>query len=89
MTPVPVAGLLVAAQLNESMLLVVLGLVPLVRPVFIAVPGVIVLVALIVVALVVLALPIFLVPVVLVSAVLRSGGGHHRNRYGKGGGQQE
>jgi xanthine/uracil permease len=47
-TPVPVVGLLFAAQLNESTLLVVLGLVPLVRAVFIAVPRVIVLVALVV-----------------------------------------
>ena len=63
-TPVPVVGLLFAAQLNESTLLVLLGLVPLVRAVFMAVPRVIVLVVFVVVALVVLALPIFLVSLV-------------------------
>src|ERR1022692_1096508 len=82
--PTPVDGLLPAAQLHERPLLVVLGLVPLVRMVFTAVPGVIVLVALVVVALVVLALPIF-----LVSIVLRAGGGHHRNRCIKGGSQKK
>jgi hypothetical protein len=79
-TPVPVDGLLPGTQLNERSLLVALGLIPLVRAVFIAVPGVIVLVALVVVALVVLALPIFLVvlalPIVLVPVVLRAGSGH-------------
>jgi hypothetical protein len=82
--PVPVDGLLLRVQLNESTRLVVVGLVPLVRAVFIAVPSVIVLVTLVVVALVVLALPIFLVPV-----VLRAGSGHHRNRCSKSGSQEE
>ena len=83
-TPVPVAPLLPSAQLNESTLLAVLGLIPLVLAVFIAVPSVIVLVALVVVSLVVFALPIFLVPV-----VLRAGSGHHRNRCSKGSSQKK
>ena len=92
-TPVPVVGLLFAAQLNESTRLVVLGLVPLVRAVSMAVPRVIVLVALVVVALVVLALPIFLVSLVpwapFVPVVLRAGSGHHRNRCSKDGSQKK
>jgi len=84
--PTPVGPLLPAAQLNESTLLVVLGLVPLVRAVFIAVPGVIVLVALVVVAFVVLTVPVFLVPVV---SVLRAGSGHHCNRCSKDGSQKK
>jgi hypothetical protein len=82
--PVPVVGLLPAAQPIESALLVVVGLVLLVRVLLIVVPGVIVLVVLVVVALVVLALPIFLIPV-----VLRAGSGHHRNRCSKGGSQKK
>jgi hypothetical protein len=78
--------LLPVVQLNESTLLVALGLVPLVRAVFIAVPGVIVLVAPVVVAFVVLAVPVFLVPVV---SVLRAGSGHHRNRGSKDGSQKK
>ncbi len=38
MPPLPVVGLLPRTQLNESMLLVVFGLVPLVRAVFVGVP---------------------------------------------------
>lgn len=45
MAPVPIDGLLPGAQLDESMLLVVFGLVPQVRAIFIAVPGVVVVVA--------------------------------------------
>jgi len=82
--PVKVDGLLSAVQLNESTLFMVLGLVPLVRAVFIAVPGVIVLVALVVVALVVFALSVFLAPV-----FLRAGSGHHRNRCSKGSSQKK
>jgi hypothetical protein len=92
-TPVPVAPLLPSAQLNESTLLAVLGLIPLVLAVFIAVPSVIVLVALVVVSLVVFALPVFLVPVTLpiflVPVVLRAGSGHHRNRCSKGSSQKK
>lgn len=84
--PVPVGPLLPVAQLNESTLLVVLGLVPLVRAVFIAVPGVIVLVVLVVVPFVVLPLSVFLVPVV---SVLRAGSSHHRNRRSKGRSQKK
>jgi hypothetical protein len=84
MTPVPVDGLLPGAQLNESPTLVVLGLIPLVRAVFIGVPVVIVLVALVVVALVVLALSIFVIPI-----VLRAGSGHHCNRRSKGSSQKK
>jgi hypothetical protein len=84
--PAPVGPLLPVVQLNESTLLVALGLVPLVRAVFIAVPGVIVLVAPVVVAFVVLAVPVFLVPVV---SVLGGGSGHHRNRGSKGGSQKK
>jgi hypothetical protein len=64
-TPVPVDGLLPGTQLNERPLLVVLGLIALIRAVFVGVPVVIVLVALVVVTLVVLALTIFVVPIVL------------------------
>jgi hypothetical protein len=64
--PAPVGPLLTVAQLRERTLLAVFGLVSLVLTVFVAVPGVIVLVALVVVAFVVLALPVFLVPVVFV-----------------------
>src|SRR5580692_10082464 len=74
--PVPVDGLLLAVQLNEGMRLVVLVLVSHVRSVFIAIPGVIVLVAFVVVALVVI-VPFFLVVVL--------GAGGHYQRYGKGG----
>jgi hypothetical protein len=92
-TPVPVAPLLPGAQLNESTPLVVLGLIPLVRAVFIAVPSVIVLVALVVVSPVVFALPVFLVPVTLpifaVPVVLRAGRGHHRNGCSKGSSQKK
>ncbi len=83
-TPIPVGGLLSRVQLDESLLLVVIGLVALIRAVFIAVPGVIVLVALVIVALVVLALLFFVVLV-----VLRAGSGHHRDRRGKGGSQKK
>jgi hypothetical protein len=76
-TPVPVDGLLSATQLDESPFFVVLGLIPLVRAVFVGVPVVIVLVALVVVTLVVLAFSIFVVPI-----VLRAGSGHQRNRCG-------
>src|SRR6202171_3336361 len=82
--PVPVDGLLPAVQLHESTPLVVFGLVPLVRTIFIAVPVVIVLVTIVVIAPVVLALPVFMVPV-----VLREGSGHHRNRCGQGGSQKK
>src|ERR1700687_1938002 len=82
--PVPVDALLPAVQLHESTPLVVFGLVPLVRTIFIVVPVVIVLVTLDVVAPVVLALPVFMVPV-----VLRERGGHHRNRCGQGGSQKK
>ena len=82
--PVPVDALLPAVQLHESTPLVVFGLVPLVRTIFIVVPVVIVLVTLVVVAPVVLALPVFMVPV-----VLREGSGHHRNRCGQGGSQKK
>jgi hypothetical protein len=92
-TPVPVAILLPSVQLNESTPLVVLGLIPLVRAVFIAVPSVVVLVALVVVSLVDFALPAFLVPVTLpiflVPVVLRAGRGHRRNRCSKGGSQKK
>ena len=76
MTPTPVGPLLLLAQLTESTILVALAPVPLILAVFIAVPGVVVLVGLVVVAFVVLALPVFLVAVVL---VLRAGSGHHRH----------
>jgi hypothetical protein len=76
--PTPVDAPLPAVQLHESTPLVVFGLVPLVRTIFITVPGVIVLVTLVVVAPVVFALPVFMVPV-----VLREGSGHHRNRCGQ------
>src|ERR1700674_1474118 len=82
--PVPVDALLPAVQLHESTPLVVFGLVPLVRAIFITVPSVIVLVALVVVAPVVLALPVFMVPV-----VLREGSGHHRNRRSQCGSQKK
>jgi hypothetical protein len=82
--PVPVDGLLPGTQLNESPLLVVLGLIPLVRTIFVGVPVVIVLVALVVVPLVVLALSIFMVLI-----ILRAGSGHHRNRRGKGSSQKK
>src|ERR1700693_103837 len=82
--PVPVDALLPAVQLHESTPLVVFGLVPLVRTIFIAVPVVIVLVTLVVVAPVVLVLPIFTVPV-----VLRASSGHHRDRCSKGGSQKK
>jgi hypothetical protein len=92
-TPVPVAILLPSVPLNESTPLVVLGLIPLVRAVFIAVPSVIVLVALVVVSLVDFALPVFLVPVTLpiflVPVVLRAGRGHRRNRRSKGSSQKK
>jgi len=58
--------------LNERPSFVVLGLIPLVRAIFVGVPVVIVLVALVVVTLGVLALAIFVVTV-----VLRAGSGHH------------
>ena len=83
-TPVPIDALLPGVQLNESTLLVVLGLIPLVRAVFVGVPVVIVLVALVVIALVVLALSIFAIPI-----VLRTGRGHHRNRCSKSSGQKK
>ena len=67
MTPVPVDGLLSSTQLNESPFFVVLGLIPLVRTVFIGVPVVIVLVALVVVMLVVLTLAIFVVNIVFLA----------------------
>src|ERR1700682_3781295 len=82
--PVPVDALLPAVQLHESTPLVVFGLVPLVRTIFITVPVVIVLVTLVIVAPVVLALPVFMVPV-----VLWEGGGHSRNRCGQGGSQKK
>src|SRR6202521_3389766 len=87
--PVPVDGLLPAVQLHESTLLVVFGLVPLVRTIFIAVPVVIVLVTLVVVAPVVLVLPIFLLPIFLVPVVLRAGSSQHRDRCSKGGSQKK
>jgi len=83
-TPVPVDGLLSSIQLNESTPLVVLGLIALVRAVFVGVPVVIVFVALVVVALVVLALSIFAIPI-----VLWAGSGHHRNRCSKSSGQKK
>jgi hypothetical protein len=83
-TPVPVDGLLPGVQLNESAPLMVLGLIPLVRAVFVGVPVVIVLVALVVVTLVVLALSIFVIPI-----VLWAGSGHHRNRCSKGSSQKK
>ena len=86
MAPTPIGPLLPVAQLSEPTLLVVFGLVPLERAVFIAVPGVIVLVALVVVAFVVLTVPVFLAPVV---SVLRAGSGHHRNRGSKDGSQKK
>jgi membrane protein YdbS with pleckstrin-like domain len=61
-TPVPVDGLLSGTQLNEGSFFVVLGLIPLIRAVFVGVPVVIVLVALVVVTLVVLAFSIVVVP---------------------------
>jgi hypothetical protein len=92
-TPVPVAPLLPSAQLNESTLLAVLGLIPLVLAVFIAVPSVIVLVAPVVVSLVDFPLPVFLVPIplpiFLVPVVLRAGSGHRRNRCSKGSSQKK
>jgi uncharacterized membrane protein YuzA (DUF378 family) len=81
--PLPVVGLLPSAQMNEGMLLVVFGLVPLVRAVFVGVPSVIVLVAFVVIALVVLALLVFFFPV-----VLRASSSHHRNRCSKDGSQK-
>lgn len=84
MAPVKVDGLLPTVQFNESTLLVVLGLIPLVRAVFIAIPGVIVLVTIVAVALVVLALSIFLVPV-----VFWAGNGHYGNRCSEGGSQKK
>ena len=93
MTPVPVAPLLPGAQLNESPPLVALGLIPLVRAVFIAIPSVIVLVAPVVVSLVDFPLPVFLVPITLpiflVPVVLRAGRGHRRNRCSKGSSQKK
>src|ERR1700730_13084620 len=80
----PVHALLPAVQLHEGTPLVVFGLVPLVRTIFIAVPVVVVLVTPVVVAPVVLALPVFLVPV-----VLREGSGHRRNRCSQGGSQKK
>ena len=82
-TPVPIDALLPGVQLNESTLLVVLGLIPLVRAVFVGVPVVIVLVALVVITLIVLG-SIFMVPI-----VLRAGSGHHRNRCSKGSSQKK
>jgi hypothetical protein len=82
--PVPIDAPLPVVQLNESTLLMVLGLVPLVRAIFVGVPSVVVLVAFIVVALVVLALSIFFSPV-----VLRGGSGHHCNRCRKGSSQKK
>jgi hypothetical protein len=88
-TPVPVGPLLPSAQLNVGTLLAVLGLVPLVCVVFIAVPRVIVLMPLVVVSLVAFGWPVFLVPVslpiFLVPVVLWAGSSHHRNRCDKGG----
>jgi hypothetical protein len=83
-TPVPVDSPLPGVQLNESPSLVALGLIPLVRAVFVGVPVVIVLVALVVVTLVVLALSIFVVPI-----VLRAGSGDHRSRCSKGSSQKK
>jgi hypothetical protein len=83
-TPVPVDALLPGAQLNERSLLVVLGLIPLVRAVFVGVPVVIVLVALVVVTLVVLALSVFVVPI-----ILGAGSGHHCSRCSKGSSQKK
>src|ERR1700675_1701559 len=82
--PTPVDALLPAVQLHESTPLVVFGLVPLVRTIFIAVPVGIALVTLVVDAPIVLALPVFMVPV-----VLWEGGGHHRNRCCQGGSQKK
>src|ERR1700687_578107 len=83
-TPVPVAGLLPGVQLSERPLLVVLGLIPLVRAVFVGVPVVIVLVAFVVVTLVVFAFSVFVVPI-----VLRAGSGHHGNRCREGSSQKK
>ena len=71
-------------QLHESSVLVMLGLIPPVRAVFVGVPVVIVLVALVVVTLVVLALSIFAIPI-----VLWAGRSHHRNRCSKSSGQKK
>src|ERR1700692_3173878 len=76
-TPVPGIGLVPGFQLNESPFFVALGLIPLVRAVFVGVPVVIVLVALVVITLVVLAFSVFVVPI-----VLRAGSRHHCNRRG-------
>ena len=74
-TPGPVDALFAGAQLNKRALLVVLGLVPLVRAVFIVVPLVKVLVVPVVIAfVVVVAAPFFLAPV-----VLRAHSTHHCN----------
>ena len=83
MPPLPVVGLLPRTQLNESMLLVVFGLVPLVRAVFVGVPVVIVLMSLVVIAFVVLALLVFFFPVVLCTS-----SSHHGNRCSKDGSQK-
>jgi hypothetical protein len=82
--PAPIDAPLPVVQLNESTLLMVLGLVPLVRAVFVGVPSVVVLVAFIVVALVVLAVSIFFSPV-----VLRGGSGHHCYGCPKGSSQKK
>jgi hypothetical protein len=83
-TPVPVDGLLPGTQLNERPPLVVLGLIALIRAVFVGVPVVIVLVSLVVVPLVVLAVTIFVVPV-----ILRDGSDHRRNGCSKGSSQKK
>jgi hypothetical protein len=83
--PFPVDGLLTGIQLNERTPLMLLGLVSLVRAVFVVVPGVVVLVGPVVVAFVVLALPVFVFSVV----VLLASSGHHRNRRSQGGSQKE
>ena len=72
------------AGLRAGFTRVVIGLVALVRAVFVAVPGVIVLVGLIIVALVVLALLFFVILVVLCV-----GSGHERYGRGKGGSQKK
>ena len=82
--PVPIDAPFPIVQLNESTFLMVLGLVPLVRAIFVGVPIVVVLVAFVVVALVVLALSMFFSPV-----VLRGGSGHHCNRCRKGSSQKK
>jgi hypothetical protein len=82
-TPVPVIGLVPGVQLNESPFFVALGLIPLVRAVFVGVPVVIVLVALVVITLVVLAFSVFVVPIVL------RGSGHHCNRCRQGSSQKK